>query len=134
MMDRLPKPPVTAEFNAAYDDYYDRKDYEGAFPVFKAVAEKDDSPDQGFALYMLGLCYANGDGVEQDSRIGVLHLTRAAEQFQNPDAMIVLGNMYNLGEGVSVNPEEARRLHQAAADMGHPGAQIAMDMWSNFRA
>lgn len=52
-----------------------RQDYKSAIELFRQGADSDHAP----CLYMLGLCYRNGYGVERDLERAAFYLNRAAK-------------------------------------------------------
>jgi len=69
------------------------------------------------AMYNLGVCYANGMGVEQNWYEAVQWYRRAAEA-GNTDSLVNLGVMYEKGRGVAKDEMEAVRWYRKAAEAG----------------
>ena len=82
--------------------FYSKKDYQEAVKWFRKVAEQGDA----MAQCMLGLCYAEGNGVEKDYQEALKWYRKAAEQ---GDAMAQcnLGLCYDEGRGVIQNKVKA---------------------------
>lgn len=59
-----------------------QQDYAAAVALFRQAADRDHAP----SLFMLGLCYRNGYGVERDAERAKFYLERAAK-LNNQDAM-----------------------------------------------
>ena len=85
----------------------------------KAVAQKH--PD-AMAQHNLGLCYANGQGIEKDLKEAFKLFKASAEQ-GSADGQFQLAQAYNLGEGTDKNPKEAFRWYKTAAEKGNVRAQ-----------
>ena len=78
----------------------------------------------------VGVNYLYGwDGFERDPTLAAGGLRRAADQ-GIARAQWNLAQMYEDGEGVPRDPDEAQRLYQLAADQGHPEAlREVEDYW-----
>lgn len=74
------------------------------------------------AQYNLGLCYEEGNGVDQNYAEAAQWFAKAAQQ-GSADAQVRLGILYAVGEGVKKNLSSARELFQKAAEQGHVDAQ-----------
>ena len=75
----------------------------------------------------LGLCYANGEGVEKSAERAVQWYRRSAEQ-GNAVAQFNLGWCYANGEGVEKSAEQAVLWYRKAAEQGHAVAQNNLGM------
>ncbi|MBQ8907244.1 MAG: sel1 repeat family protein [Clostridia bacterium] len=73
--------------------------------------------------YNLGVCYEQGDGVEQDFEKAVYWYTQAAEKGYDK-AQYNLGVCYTNGYGVEQDNEEAIRLYKLAAEQGNMYARF----------
>ncbi len=82
-------------------------------------AAKKGHPD---AQYMLGVAYAEGEGVKQNIAKAVKWWTKAAEQGEDR-AQYILSFCYSDGEGVPQDNEEAIRWLKESAINGNPIAQ-----------
>ena len=100
---------------------YDIEDYETAVEVAHKFAEENNAEAQN----LLGLCYANGNGVEQSYTEAVKWYTKAAEQGY-AEAQCNLGNCYYNGEGVTKDKTEAVKWYKKAAEQGYEDAQKAL--------
>lgn len=96
-------------------------DYDKAIAIFLPLAETSHDP---YAQYYLGLMYANGQGVKQDSKTAARWLQSAAEQ-GIPQAQFRLGELYAAGKGVSRDYELAYVWFNCAAHFGHKAAADA---------
>jgi TPR repeat protein len=87
-----------------------------------------ESAERGVAeaQFAVAQSYANGLGVEQDSRLALDWYRRAAEQGL-PGAQFSLGQAYELGVGVAEDLAVATQWYREAAAHGHPGAQLSLD-------
>ena len=70
------------------------------------------------SMYILGVCYANGEGVPQDHKKAVEFYQRAADK-GNVNAMFNLGACYANGEGITQDYKKAVEFYQRAADKGN---------------
>jgi TPR repeat protein len=77
------------------------------------------------AQFKLGALYANGKGVEQDSKTAVQWLRKAARQGWAA-AQTLLGWCYAGGNGVSQNIAEAMEWYSAAAEQGDMDAMCSL--------
>jgi hypothetical protein len=94
-------------------DAYDRKDYKIALKLWLPIAEQGDSKAQ----YNLGLMYANGWGVLQDSKEALNWYRLSAEQ-GNAFAQYNLGAFYLQGRGVSRDYVSAHMWFNLAGSNG----------------
>ena len=93
-------------------------------PQLKRDAEAGDA----IAQYNLGLCYANGNGVEVDLSETVRWLRKAAEQGL-PQAQFNLGMCLSRGVGVEKNVVEGTMWLNSAAQQGHAEAERILKQW-----
>jgi hypothetical protein len=97
---------------------YQSGNYDRAFGLLKPLAEDGNAEAQA----IIGLMYALGQGVIQDSDEAVKWYRRAAEQ-GNADAQFNLAVIYYLGAGVEPNDKAAVKWYGLAADQGFVSAQ-----------
>jgi hypothetical protein len=84
-----------------------------AFKLFSQAAEAGHVEAQ----YYLGLCYLNGDDIQQDNAKALTWLERSAGAgFEK--AMLLLGALYQFGKRFPKNEAEAIKLFRRAADAG----------------
>ena len=102
---------------------YDRKDYVAAAKGYRLAAAQGDATAQ----VILGVMYANGQGVIQDYAEAVKWFRLAAAQ-GGADAQYNLGAMYVQGQGVVQNYAEAVKWYRLAAAQGHAGAQLNLGL------
>jgi TPR repeat protein len=100
---------------------YQRGDYATVMRLLRPLA------DQGMALaqFSLGVMYANGKGVPQDSTQAANWFRKAADQ-GNADAQANLGAMYAKGKGVSQDSIQAVDWFRKAADQGNADAPASL--------
>ena len=100
---------------------YKRGDYATVVRLLRPLA------DQGMALaqFSLGVMYANGKGVPQDSTQAANWFRKAADQ-GNADAQVNLGAMYAKGQGVPQDATQAVNWFGKAADQGNADAQASL--------
>lgn len=93
----------------------------------KAIELLRESADEGYAESQssLGLCYATGNGVEQDDYEAVRWFTMAAEQGE-PNAQKNLGLFYRSGRGVQLNKVIAAEWFRKAAAQGNVQAKACL--------
>lgn len=89
-----------------------------------AAIETSDTNDG--ALYLLGICYYFGDGVNQD-RAKAVELYKRAAQLDHGGAACELGLCYIDGDGVERNVEEGMKWLQVAADFGSTAAMEKLE-------
>lgn len=97
---------------------YNRSDFATARKVFTPLAEKG----QALAEYILGLMYANGQGVPESYTEALKWLQKAAEQGE-AKAQFSVGVIYFKGLGMPANQAEAFKWYRRAADQGNATAQ-----------
>lgn len=101
----------------------ERGDYAAAYRQFKALAARGDAGAQA----VLGVMYANGQGVAVDYFKAVKWYRRAAEQ-GNAAAQYNLGVMYAKGQGVERDKVRAHMWLALGAAMGDSDANKGRDM------
>lgn len=79
------------------------------------------------AQVMLGRCYENGLGVEQDSAVAAQWFQLAAEQ-NDSEAQVLLAYCYQIGAGVPKDPQQVMNLMTRAAEAGNAEAQFNLAM------
>ena len=97
---------------------YKKGDYKTAVKLWKPLAEQGNANAQ----FVLGLMYANGEGVPEDDKQAVKWYRLAAEQGL-ADAQYNLGFMYANGEGVPEDDKQAVKWFRLAAEQGLASAQ-----------
>lgn len=83
------------------------------------------------AQNIIGVCYYNGDGVEQDYKEAVEWFRKTAEK-GNVTGQYNMGYMYDYGKGVEQNHEQALYWYQKAANQGHKSAQNNIGVMYEF--
>lgn len=79
------------------------------------------------AQVMLGRCYENGLGVNQDMAVAAQWFQMAAEQ-NNAEAQVLLAYCYEIGAGVPKDPQQVMNLMTRAAQSGNAEAQFNLAM------
>jgi TPR repeat protein len=97
---------------------FNATNYATALRIFRPLADRG----QVLAEYVIGLMYANGQGVPQDFGQAMKWHRKAADQGE-PKAQFSVGVMYFKGLGTAVNHAEAFKWYRRAADQGDPAAQ-----------
>lgn len=75
------------------------------------------------AQVLLGRCYENGLGVQQDMAVAAQWFQLAAEQ-NDAEAQVLLAYCYEIGAGVPKNPQQVMNLMTRAAESGNAEAQF----------
>ena len=88
---------------------------------YRAAAEQGDARAQ----FNLGLCYENGEGVEQSYAMAVRWYCVAAEK-GDVNAQFNLAVSYEKGQGVRQSYIEAVKWYRAAAEKGYVNAQFSL--------
>ena len=103
-----------------------QEEYAKAFPLLQAEVEGSASETEAsggpcvHAVWMLGECYRNGDGVERDEARALELYHHAVEVDENQEAMVDLAGVYRYGDlGQAVDYERALSLFKRAAELGH---------------
>lgn len=99
-------------------EHYEDENYFKAFKIFNQIADKDIE-----ALYYLGECYREGNGVMQDYDVAAKWYTKAASQ-GFPNAQYVLGRMLLEEEYGMQNIEKGLKTLNMAASQGNSDAMF----------
>ena len=102
---------------------YNTGDFAAAMRVFQPLA------DQGQVLgeYIVGMMYANGQGVPENYSEALKWLKKAADQGESK-AQFNVGLIYFKGLGTSKDYAEASKWYQRSADQGNTTAQFNLGM------
>jgi TPR repeat protein/S1-C subfamily serine protease len=100
---------------------YNRGDYATALRLWRPLADQGDAHAQD----LLGLVYANGQGVPKDYAAAMMWLRKAADQGLGV-AQSSVGSMYENGQGVPKGYAAAMKWYRKAADQGVGLAQDAI--------
>ncbi|KAK8896208.1 hypothetical protein M9Y10_014103 [Tritrichomonas musculus] len=95
------------------------------------ILEKRVKQGDADAQYLLGACYALGQGVSQDKQKAVQYYTEAAEQ-GNLNATYALAACYSYGKGVAADKKKAFEFYLKAAKEGHDKSQFAVGHFYDF--
>ena len=98
---------------------YRQNDYQTALREFKSTDE--DSK----ALYMIGVIYEKGQGVELDYAEAAQWYRKAADKGYS-SAQYRLGRLYERGLGVEQSRDEAIKLYKKSAKQGYVDAKQAL--------
>ncbi|NDV95002.1 hypothetical protein D0T84_08740 [Dysgonomonas sp. 521] len=107
-----------AELVSQANTYYNNKQYNEAFPLYKQAAEQGSTEAQ----HSLGNCYYYGLGATQDYNQAIYWFRKVAD-LGNDDAQCRLGYCYANGWGVSRNEAQAVYWWKKAAEHGNDDAQ-----------
>ena len=105
-----------------YSDKYERQLVDG-HPVYSTELVKDAEGGSPVAQRQLGVCYANGYGVEQDYLEAVRWYRKSAEQ-GDAEGQKELGLCYAKGKGVERDYSEAVRWYRKSAEQGNSEGQL----------
>jgi len=92
----------------------------------KIAAEQGDMDAQ----YLLGLCYAHGEGIEKNHTQAAHWYRKAAEQGHS-NAQSELGFLYKCGKGVPKDDKEALYWFEKSANQGNPIAKELHSLFTN---
>eukprot|EP01031_Cornospumella_fuschlensis_P031147 gene31147-37644_t len=115
------------------------QDHEKAVFLFRQVANAsaassnttaatDSRLAAGYAFFLLGESYRDGEGVQEDAQEAFRLFRVAAEQFNHTEAYEELGDCYALGVGVDKDLQEAMRWYHVAALRRHADAQNSLGL------
>lgn len=93
--------------------------YQETIRLIKPLADNGNPRAQ----VMLGRCYENGLGVQQDMAVAAQWFQLAAEQ-NDPEAQLLLAYCYEVGAGVPKDPQQVMNLMTRAAEAGNAEAQF----------
>ena len=99
--------------------HYNAGEFSQAVACFREAAEKGDAEGQ----WKLGVCYADGKGVEKNATEAVKWYRKAAEQ-GNAKAQLNLGMCYFSGTGIWKNARGAVKWLRKAAEQGSSRGQF----------
>ena len=102
------------------------QDIEKSFEMFLKI-EKETNGDH-WAQHMLGVCYRNGFGTDQDHDKTFKFFTKSAEQ-GNSLAMNSLGFCYDNGVGCDQNEDKAFEWCKKSAKLGNSSAMCNVGCW-----
>ena len=100
------------------ETYVQRKEFKQAVECYRKAAEQGNDKAQ----FNLGICYANGIGVERDFKQAAYWFRKAAEQ-GNDKAQVMLGASYAEGIGVEKDFKQAAYWYRRAAEQGNADAK-----------
>ena len=106
------------EWNALGDQYYNKGDYKQAIEMYTKAAEYGHAE----AIFNIGYCFTNGQGVEKDIVEGT-KLCRESAERGYIHAQYCMGYYYEIGSGVTKDMVEAARWYRRAAERGYARAQ-----------
>ncbi len=100
------------------DNYYNKKEYKTAIVYYRQAAELGNADAQN----RLGICYFNGDGINQDYEEAI-KLFRASATQDNKFGQYNLAYCYQHAYGVNKDLKKAKEIYQKAIDNGHENAK-----------
>lgn len=106
------------EWNALGDQYYNKGDYKQAIEMYTKAAEYGHAE----AIFNIGYCFINGQGVEKDIVEGT-KLCRESAERGYIHAQYCMGYYYEIGSGVTKDMVEAARWYRRAAERGYARSQ-----------
>ena len=113
---------MAQDYDAGLESYYNR-DYAAALREWRPLAEQGHADAQ----VSLGLMYAGGHGVAQNSAEAVRWYRKAAEQ-GNAAAQRFLGGMFDIGQGVPQDYVQAHMWLNLSANQGNENATSNRDI------
>lgn len=108
---------------------YDARNYELAVELSRVLVEHFDYSN---AMFLLGLCYHHGHGVEKDPLLAHEWYSKACPKLavlavdDQPQAQFNLGQCYELGLGIDKNLEEAVKWYQKASRQNSKHALLSL--------
>lgn len=107
---------------------YEAKDFVEAVRLYREGVKYGD----GWCMYNLALCYANGKGVEENHGETFRYLSKASEGLVVPDQVWrLLGVCYETGFGTEINIKKAIECFQEGISYKDPRAKVCMDNMLN---
>lgn len=110
--------------NGAYEACYglghllvEERDFFNARKYFEILCDKSSSNFQGDSCGMLGLMYANGDGVRQDYNKAFEYHKKSCD-LKSPEGCGNLGLSYYFGQGTKQDFALAKQYYGKACDLG----------------
>ena len=82
------------------------------------------------AQFELGVCYAQGEGVEQSFEESFKWISKSAEK-NHPRSLLILGMYYIKGMGVDQDVEKGYKCIVKAANLGSKDAQAILKQLRN---
>ena len=116
--DTVTDPQKQEEYTERGKFFYEKADYENAFPLFREAADQGDAEAQ----YYLGLMYAEGLGVEQSYEKAAEWFQQSADQ-EFAKAQRNLGYLYENGYGVEKSAVKAVEWYLKAIAQGDSEAE-----------
>jgi len=102
---------------------YKSGDYASALSLLRPLSKQGNA----IAQFVLGLMYAEGQGVPKDNEEATRLYRLAADQ-GNADAQYNLGLMYDNGQGVPQDDKEAAKWYRLAAEQDKAAAQYNLGL------
>ena len=90
------------------------KDERKALQLYLPFAQKGNS----FAQYQMAQIYYNGETVPKDCNKALTWFEKVADKYY--DAWVIMGEIYEKGDGISKNLTKAKECYQQASDYGIP--------------
>jgi hypothetical protein len=118
-----PEPAGTKDAAAWYKKAQDAADAAEKFTCYRKAAEAGHAD----AMFSVGVCYRQGQGVEQDDAKAAAWYRRAAEKGQG-EAAFNLGSSYANGRGVEKDEREALKWYLVAAKKGSDRAMFSVGL------
>ncbi|MEM7022426.1 MAG: TIR domain-containing protein [Pseudomonadota bacterium] len=95
------------------------------YPEALRWAQRATEADEPLGMLVLGTCYLDGLGTDEDPQQGVRWISKSASAgFVR--AQVILGSLYLGGQTVDRNPEEAVKLFREAAQQGDAEAEYQL--------
>lgn len=107
--------------NPMANNLYDKKEYEKAFLIYKAIGERDKT---GETQYSLAWMYVKGLGISQNTNEAIYWYQLAVPKITDPDQKAEALNNMAVAYELTMNYLPAFQNYQKAAEMGFALAQL----------
>lgn len=114
---------TSARAGANYDDAmlaFENQDYATALNIVLPLAQNNDVE----AMTLLGRVYDEGFNKAKEA----FAWFKKAAELGNAQAQVELAELYDAGEGVTQDTEQAVKWYEKAAEQGHEEAQLALGL------
>lgn len=116
---------MSKDYTLADNLYFGKNDTNQSFKKAVFHYEMAVKKEHVAAMYMLGICYYNGTGIEKSINDAIWYWNMAYEYGDEDHACYEMGCAYYLGEGtLQRNPVIAFKFWKLSADNGNVGSMI----------
>ena len=113
---------LDAEYDLALKYYYGEgceKDYESAYRLMRSALVRGNN----YASKFLGYMYYYGQGIEENSLMAYVYFNLSTALLNDHDSQYHLAWLYEHGQGVGKNIEEAKKWYEQSAFYGYQPAK-----------